>query len=60
MYGSGGHDEMPRGGLLLEVFLTHAHVHDFKSNRLPKVMLVLVVVNPFLFLCLFACAGWEL
>lgn len=38
MYGSGGHDEMPGGGLLLEVFLTHAHVHDSKTNRLPKVM----------------------
>lgn len=40
MYGSGGYDEMPRGGLLLEVFRTHAHVHDFKANRLPKVILV--------------------
>lgn len=35
-YGAGGHYEMPQG-LLLETFLHHAHVHDFKSNRLPKV-----------------------
>lgn len=40
MYGSGGYDEMPRGSLLLEVFRTHAHVHDFKVNRLPKVIFV--------------------
>ena len=40
MYGSGGYDKMPRGCLLLEIFQTHAHVHDFKVNRLPKVMFV--------------------
>ncbi len=37
MYGTGGHDEMPRG-MLLEVFQTHADIRNFRVNRLPKVI----------------------
>ncbi|CAN0142574.1 unnamed protein product [Ectocarpus sp. 12 AP-2014] len=46
-YGAGGHDEMPQG-LLLEIFLEHAHLHDFKRNRLPKVMVNLDTTQPLL------------
>ncbi|CAM9694352.1 unnamed protein product [Ectocarpus fasciculatus] len=44
-YGAGGHYEMPQG-LLLEIFLDHAPVHDFKKNRLPKVMVNLDTTQP--------------
>lgn len=35
-YGTGGYSETPQG-LIIEAFLTHAHLQDFKANRLPKV-----------------------